>query len=504
MVWLVRKAPDRIRPSEINGCPVQQISYLDEIDDETVLEALEKLRGRSQAVHVGSFVTSKPPRNPKQTSTQSMNATNNMHKTEVHRNPSAHKSPVAPLKHPSLSTVKGIHRSFDSRKNRQAPKAAPISPDSSVASSVVSSGAAKPPAAQPKKLMWAWLGRSLSDINCGSFPMAAENTSKATAAAAAEKMKRLGVIFRNENGELRQKRLIALNKALSQHLVKRCSGGGVDKEGGDLADDEETLDSATVQTLDSATALTDPTEREEVSLEDSDKVKKQRWQKTPSNNEHDMDGSPQTARRSDLKTEIARFLDATAKLLVEGGFGDNDTVTLYTYDDTDVIHSGEDEDDGTLDEGTLDDGTMDDGTMDDGTMDDGTMDDGTMDETFYTLDTGSFDETLTLTINEEEAPHDEIHQDMRINSKSLLDDSNIQVAKLGQVTFASGDSEEGFFSRNVAQVAAFKEEGQEVNQNGVPEKLVVVGYDPPEDCSLLSESSPLYIHAVSKTGKLIE
>lgn len=35
---------DMIRPSEVNGCTVQRVDYLDEIDDEIVLAALQKLR----------------------------------------------------------------------------------------------------------------------------------------------------------------------------------------------------------------------------------------------------------------------------------------------------------------------------------------------------------------------------------------------------------------------------------------------------------------------------
>ena len=393
-------------------------------------------------------------------------AANSVSHTVVRHNSSSNSdSPFLTVqKVPSASPSKGSHRSFDSRKSHQAPQVAPISPDSSVASSVVSKPGAKQPlpSSPPKKLIWAWLGKSLSEINCGGFSIDA----KVSREAAADQMKALGVIFRNSEhgGEPRQQRLRELNRALSQHLVKRCRGDANELDG--LADDERTLGSTTLQTLrsatmdtlDTATALTDPTFPEDSSLLDTETVYKDSSEKRHKND---------SARKSTLKREIARFIDATAKLLVEGGFGDNDTVTLYAYDDVSLLHDRED------------------------------------DGTFYTLETGSYDETLTLTVDEE-APHDEIHQDMRSNSKSLLDDKNKQVEKLGQVMFASGDSQEGLFSRNVALVAVCNEEGQELDQDGMPEQLSMVGYEPPEDCSLLSDSSPIYMQAVSKKGKLIQ
>ncbi|KAL3923892.1 MAG: hypothetical protein SGARI_006132, partial [Bacillariaceae sp.] len=223
MVWLGRnKAPDRIRPSEINGCQVQQVSYMDEIDDENVLEALEKLRGRSAASPVKAFLTpptNKPPRVPKQSSVKSSSmglskqkstksiATANSASasqtvaTQRTSSSNSHRSNVTPVmvqKVPSASPSKGSHRSYDSSSKKsslqQAPPAAPISPDSSVASSVVSKpsshrGAKQQQPAHPNKLIWAWLGKSLSEINCGGF------STKEGKEAAADQMKALGVIL---------------------------------------------------------------------------------------------------------------------------------------------------------------------------------------------------------------------------------------------------------------------------------------------------------------------
>jgi hypothetical protein len=84
------------------------------------------------------------------------------------------------------------------------------------------------------------------------------------------------------------------------------------------------------------------------------------------------------SRKMDFKSKLNRILDATAKLLVEGGFGDNDSVTLYAYNESDYIY-GEDN--------------------------------RSLDETFLTLESATYDdETASLA----EAPHDEIHQILEV------------------------------------------------------------------------------------------
>jgi hypothetical protein len=141
---------ERIRPSEINGCVVQQVSYLEEIDDEYVLEALERLRGRSLAVPVGAFMTTsqqgRPPLVPKQPLPKKEMQKARVANQRIGDN-STNSSTISPLTvttsnkvgsgSVSSGIIKGSHRSFDSKtKQKEVPEASPVTPDSSVASSV--------------------------------------------------------------------------------------------------------------------------------------------------------------------------------------------------------------------------------------------------------------------------------------------------------------------------------------------------------------------------------
>jgi hypothetical protein len=83
-------------------------------------------------------------------------------------------------------------------------------------------------------------------------------------------------------------------------------------------------------------------------------------------------------------------------------------------------------------------------------------------------------------------------------------EANKSLTKLGRITFASDGSAEGIFSRHAVGPRIDEEEGQEIDQDGVPQNLLVVGYEPTEDCSLLSEYSPLFMQATSKKGKFLK
>ncbi|KAL3942315.1 MAG: hypothetical protein SGARI_000311 [Bacillariaceae sp.] len=308
--------------------------------------------------------------------------------------------------------------------------------------------------------MWTWL----ADLHCGDVD---GNEETSSSNAATRQMHKLGVIFRNNNNEEgggggqprhhHHQRLSALNKALSQHLVKRCNGGANDDD--DNNEDSRTLSSATLAEQEEADSLFSGLQKSLQSKPFDEQA-----------DHHAEEEAEQGAYEGGLKARITRFLSDTADMLVDGDFGDNETVTLYTL-----------EDNATRIESLL--------------GDDKSL------ASFFTMETGSFDDTLTLTLDE--APHDEMHQDLRSNKKNLMDDSQ-EHTKMGDVTFASGESEHGIFSRNIA-VASLKsyEEGLEIGKDGVPHQLVVVGYDPPEDCSLLSDASPIIMQAVNRKGKII-
>ncbi|KAG7353713.1 hypothetical protein IV203_003068 [Nitzschia inconspicua] len=415
MSWIVssRNASksDRIRPSEINGCAVQQVSYLEEIDDENVLEALQRLRGRSLAVPVGAFVTTKspgrPPRTPKQLNTQPpvVSPTPPTGSNNSTSNPT-----ISSFSTAAGHMAKGNHRSFDSRKKQKdVPQAVPLTPDSSIVSSTKSSESRSIKVQRnpiPKKLSWTWLGKSFSDLHCGAFPLT-DNQDVG-----------VGVNDKEDEGVQRLHRLIPLG-VLNRHLIKGCSGEHMPwYDDGEEEEDETYL--STVMTYESGST----------------------------NSGSDRTDNAEDKR--DFKSTVARIFEVTAKILVEGGFGENDSVTLYGYNDTDLVYGDEDENTSS-------------------------------DETFFTLESSAYDEdTTSLT----DAPDDEIFQDLRDSKNLLVREDNRSFAKHGK---AMDDNEEGL----------------EINENGLPHLLSIVGDDPPEDCSLLSESSPPLQKANRKKSKVI-
>lgn len=436
---------ERFRPSEINGCVVQQVSYLEEIDDDDVLEALERLRGKSLAVPVGAFVTTrssgKPPRAPSRQSPSPHPQFSSLSIASGLRSNSSTNSSTTSHLTMAAGHVKGSHRSFDSKKKQGevVPQAAPLTPDSSVASSVSGKNRSskKNPQHNPtasssnnkKKLTWTWLGQSLSEFQCGGGLTMKDGIQK------------VGVLLDN-GGEDRPKRLIPLS-AFNSHFINRCNGNDDDwEEYDDDDDDDETFQSTVMTLTDDSTYISGGEGRRN----------------------RDARGG-----KEDFRSRMSRIFDSTAKIFVEGGFGDSDSVTLYAYNDLDFMYDPERNQ--------------------------------SLDETFFTLESATYDdETATMA----QAPDDEIHQDLRVSKSLLVARRGSQsFTKLGRITFTSSGSTEGVFSHNSIEesAAAFKEEGHEIGMDGVPQQLLVVGYDPPEDCSLLSESSVLYMQAINKKGK---
>jgi hypothetical protein len=434
MSWIAANSQsDRIRPSEINGCPVQEVSYLDEIDDKCVLEALERLRGRSLAVPVGGIVTTKakerPPRAPKQQQTPQSVATATTPTQGISSNSSADSSvSLLTMGITSVSSVdranvvKGSHRSVDFQKRQNdLPAVMTLTPDSSVASSISSRKNNITDRGNvvdaPEKMTWAWFGKSLSRLHCG------------------------GLHFENEEQEgdtTTIKRMFPLG-VLKRHLVKRCGNG--DDMDCIFNDEEDEGD----QNTNSDTVTTN----------DEENINKE--------SEGNLIG---------LKAQVARIFDATTRILIEGSFGDNESVSLYTNKEMDTIY--------------------------------GKVENGRLDGTILSLESATYDDDETASSTE--APDDEIHHDIRKGRRKF----HRSFDTLGTITIASDASSGAYFSSDVgvlmAEPTGDGEEGQEIDQDGLPYQFLVVGFDPPEDCSFhfdRSGSSDLLMQASNKIGKVI-
>jgi len=332
------------RPSEINGCQVQHVSYLNEIDDAEVLDALQKLRNRSSAA-------------PNQSS----------------RSRSA-----------VLQTRNGLDQFAP-------PNAANITPDSSVASSAGSVGPEPPnrtketakatldwlqrvlkiqrdnptdsesrfwlgSASKPKeeskpedensKVPWDWLGNAFADFHCAPFR---------GEAGGAEFVERF--TCRCENAEA--------DDASQKHSVLFS---------GKNKDDQESI-----------------------------------AKETP-------DGIKNKGRKKKLNipSHVLRFMHEAGQLILDKGFGSDDTVELELDETFEGTLEGTYE--GTF-EGTYE-GTFD-ATVDD-TIDD-TVDD-TVDETVDETFGETFDDTVSTQDSGDdsttvEAPDDELEHDRSITSE---------------------------------------------------------------------------------------
>ena len=180
---------ERMRPSEINGCTVQNVSYLDEIDDENVLAALEKLRRTSFAL-----------------------SSTNQKKNQI---------AAAAAAATAATGASPNHTQYG------PPEADAVS----VVSSIINYTAGSEQRKESIKKVWNWLGMSIAQINCLSEGQGVDGI---TAATVVVMMKMLQVI--RDGRRKRLQRLIELKK----HLVK-CGGGGLDDY-----DDTDSINDGTV------------------------------------------------------------------------------------------------------------------------------------------------------------------------------------------------------------------------------------------------------------------
>jgi hypothetical protein len=286
---------ERMRPSEINGCVVQNVSYLDEIDDENVLAALEKLRRTSFAMSTthkeNHMITTTTPSSSTTTTTQTTTNTT---------------APATTVSSPNLT--------------QSGP---PEADDVSIVSSIISYHRNCTEGSEKRKesinKAWDWLGVSLTKMNCLSVE--SHRIDGITAAVAGSgcrdngnhSMKNQLKIESDPGGQ--RKHLPRLSE-LKKHLVK-CGGGALNDY-----DDTDSINGHTVET--------DNDETLETNNDDISFSVVSHHSKRNINPRGNSDGNNNLKMK--LKYHLYRFMEAAGEML-EGVIGkdDDDTLTLYGH-----------------------------------------------------------------------------------------------------------------------------------------------------------------------------